>query len=96
MSFLTYSHFCYGNLIWGCTNKTTIEKIFRAKLYFNEIEKNKVFQKYKILTIFEIKQYKTCLFIFKALRGKVFLNDQLKKNCKLIQMPWSPETIVNF
>lgn len=70
---LFYSHFYYGNLIWGNTNRTIIQNLYSTQRKIvnalfkapNQISNTNIFNNNRILTIYEINSYKACLLIFK-------------------------------
>lgn len=82
---LFYSHFYYCNLVWGAANKTTINVLYTAqkkvlKLLFLKNSYNppltlNIFNENKILTIFEINIFKSCLYIHKILNNNLNFKD---------------------
>jgi len=87
---LIFSHLYYCNLIWGCANTTTIQKLFvvqnkSVKFLFspnfhNKLITNDIFFKNKILTIFEINSFKSCSLIFKLFNNKIIMTDEYLLN----------------
>ena len=81
-----YSHFFYCNLIWGCANKSEIDKLFNAQKkivkslfssnFHNNAPIDNIFNNNNLLSIFEINSFKSCLFIFKILNNISITNDE--------------------
>ena len=70
---LVYPYLTYGNLIWGYTYKTKIDKIMkiqkkivRLMLFRSYLEhKKELFEELSILDIFKINNYLTAIFMFR-------------------------------
>lgn len=75
---LIFPHLYYGNLVWGATFKSHLNKLYSLQKKFFHITKNYLnqtyrhdvsifFNQYNILTIFELNIYKSSIFYFKII-----------------------------
>lgn len=77
-----YSHLFYGNLIWGNTYKTYLQKIYvlqKRALKIISFRRNiniDIFNKLRILPIYEINYFKSCCFIHKVLNSNNQFTDK--------------------
>ena len=78
---IIFSYIYYGNLIWGSTYKTYLCQIYKVQKKISYIIINSsnnrqnlsisdILARYKILTIFEINIFKSCLFFYKNFSGQ--------------------------
>lgn len=85
---LIFSHLFYGNLIWGCTNISSINKLFivqkkiiKALFKTNNLKSNlNIFNINNVLTIFEINSFKSSLLTFKLINNILTTSDDLINN----------------
>jgi hypothetical protein len=63
---LIYPYLTYGNLAWGNTYPSKIEKLFRIKKRSYTEHTKPLFNDLKILNIFKINDYLTSLFMYRC------------------------------
>jgi hypothetical protein len=82
MHWSIHAYLAYGNLIWGNTYKSRIQKLVNIqkkivrlmtfKSYFEHSEP--IFHHLKILSLYKINYYLTSMFMFRYFHPKIYQN----------------------